>query len=180
MNITNMNLYFIDEKTGAMSEEAIEQFFTLPDNISNDYLKGRTTARTGGAHSSINYDMSYFNTDEETGEEVVEKITDTKKLSFKVVYIDNDGNMYYYDDKCLFDDLYHSGYSEITLYELTDNNDEYKTYYPFAIQAYSDEEKIYTMPANISEITESYACQCVSANSISTVNGTQYVFLTAG
>lgn len=180
MNITNMNLYFIDGKTGAMSEEAIDQFFTLPDNISNDYLKGRTTVRTGGAHSSINYDMSYFNADEETGEEVVEKITDSKKLSFKVVYTDNDGNMYYYDDKCLFDDLYHSGYSEITLYELTDNKDEYKTYYPFAIQAYSDEEKIYTMPANISERTEGYACQCVSANSISTVNGTQYVFLTAG
>lgn len=185
--------FFLDG-SGMLSKEAAEQYFTLPENISTDYLESRTTEVSNNfysdamnSYSVINYDMYYYNdyimydyddaeySEEENGEQII----DENKLSFKVVYADDEGNLYYYNDKCSYADLYDSAYDGIVLHHLTDNNDKNKVYYPFVIQAYSDEEKIYTTPVNISENNFGNTYY-VSVDSKANIKEDKYVFLTAG
>ncbi|MCQ4022460.1 MULTISPECIES: ABC transporter permease [unclassified Ruminococcus] len=207
--------YFLDSKTGMLSEDAVEQFFTLPDNVSTDYLQNRTTQDGSDYDSkhSIFYDMTLF-LDEEADEygkdnydeypneaEIINadklsyrvantdsegnlyyadnyeypnevEIIDADKLSYRVVYTDSEGNLYYYNAGSKIQDY---DFGEITLYNLRDKTDKNKVYYPFVIQAYSDEEKLYTTPVNIAETG---ICACI--NSKAEVKDNTYVFLTAG
>ncbi|MGN1112110.1 MAG: hypothetical protein ACI4RP_02800 [Acutalibacteraceae bacterium] len=176
--VGDLSSRFTDNKTGELSKEAIEQFFTLPDNISNDYLENRTTKESDDSCPAVAYDMTlysdYANPQDKYTEE---KIIDRSKLKFKVVYSDNDGNLYYLSKESTskdFDKRYDYG---MVLPYLRDKNDSDKLYYPFVIQAYSDDEKLYTMPVNVGEKNST---PCVSINSIGNANGNRYAFFHAG
>ena len=106
-----------------------------------------------------------------------EKIIDRSKLKFKVVYSDNDGNLYYLSKESTSKDFDNRYDYEMALPYLRDKNDSDKVYYPFVIQAYSDDEKLYTMPVNV---CEQNSTPCVSINSIGTANGKRYTFFYAG
>lgn len=169
---------FTDKKTGELSKEAVEQFFTLPDNISNDYLEDRTTKESDNSCPAVAYDMTlYSDYPNEEGEYTEEKIIDRSKLKFKVVYSDNDGNLYYLSKESTSKDFDNRYDYEMALPYLRDKNDSDKVYYPFVIQAYSDDEKLYTMPVNV---CEQNSTPCVSINSIGTANGKRYTFFYAG
>ena len=169
---------FTDKKTGELSKEAIEQFFTLPDNISNDYLEDRTTKESDNSCPAVAYDMTlYSDYPNEQGEYTEDKIIDRSKLKFKVVYSDNDGNLYYLSKESTSKDFDNRYDYEMALPYLRDKNDSDKVYYPFVIQAYSDDEKLYTMPVNV---CEQNSTPCVSINSIGTANGKRYTFFYAG
>lgn len=176
--VGDLSSRFTDKKTGELSKEAIEQFFTLPDNISNDYLEDRTTKESDNSCPAVAYDMTlYSDYPNEQGEYTEDKIIDRSKLKFKVVYSDNGGNLYYLSKESTSKDFDNRYDYEMALPYLRDKNDSDKVYYPFVIQAYSDDEKLYTMPVNV---CEQNSTPCVSINSIGTANGNRYAFFYAG
>lgn len=175
---SDLSSCFIDYKTGELSKEAVELFFTLPDNISNDYLEDRTTKESDNSCPQIDYDMTFdghYNIDEDNYTE--EQLIDRSKLRFKVVYSDSEGNLYYYNKESSITDFAEDDRYGMLLSNLRDKNDDSKVYYPFVVQAYSEDEKLYTMPVNV---TEKSTINYLGINSKATIQGTDYVFLFAG
>lgn len=168
--------------------ESPQGYFNLPDNISKTKLKD-STVKVGyddddiysEAAPTIVFDefVMYDYEDEDNlydDDAVLAHSLSQDNLYCRVVYADDDGNLYYYDDKYSDDEKFDTIEYSITLPYLRDKNDSEKVYKPYIIQLYTDDKNVYTTPLNVNFAEYSY-CYIYVDGTLDLDNGNTYIYL---